>query len=198
MSGYWRTCDEDGVTRTHLSFNGDATICGHDLIEDENRLNFQAGLDASPPESRLLGAAASAASAAKPKPRLGCAGIIWRGDQVLLGRRDKEPNRGLWILPGGGVEFCESFAETLKRELAEEAGIGVEVEDVFKVYEMINPPSEHRVIVYLTGHHRSGEPSASSDLSDVRFFTKHELVAMSHQKLISPFVERVLREVQLL
>src|SRR6266481_3984918 len=65
----------------------------------------------------------------KQRPRLGCAGIIRRGEAVLLGRRDKEPNRGLWVLPGGGVKFGESFANTLARELLEEAGIDVDVEE---------------------------------------------------------------------
>lgn len=35
MSEYWRTCDEDGVTSTHLSFCGDHSICGHDLAGDD-------------------------------------------------------------------------------------------------------------------------------------------------------------------
>jgi ADP-ribose pyrophosphatase YjhB (NUDIX family) len=134
----------------------------------------------------------------KPRPRLGCAGLVWRGDQVLMGLRSKEPNRGLWVLPGGGVEFGESFAQTLERELSEEAGIGVKVRDIFKTYELINPPNEHRVIVYLVADHRSGEPIPSSDLSAVRFFTSEELKELSEQKLISPFVERVLKEATLL
>lgn len=33
-SDYWRTCDEDGRTRTHLSNGGDHSICGHDLVGD--------------------------------------------------------------------------------------------------------------------------------------------------------------------
>jgi 8-oxo-dGTP diphosphatase len=130
----------------------------------------------------------------KQRPRLGCAGLIRCGDSVLLGKRNKEPNRGLWVLPGGGVEFCESFTATLQRELLEEAGIQVDVQGVFKVYELINPPSEHRVIVYLNGNYRSGEPIASSDLSEVRFFQKRELQKMCDQQLISSFVEKVLRE----
>jgi 8-oxo-dGTP diphosphatase len=134
----------------------------------------------------------------KQRPRLGCAGLIRYGDQVLLGKRNKEPNRGLWILPGGGVEFGESLAKTLERELLEEAGIHVDVQGIFKVYELINPPSEHRVIVYVNGSYRSGEPIASSDLSEVRFFHKYELKEMSQHGLISPFVEKVLREAALL
>lgn len=134
----------------------------------------------------------------KQRPRLGCAGLIRYGDQILLGRRNKEPNRGLWVLPGGGVEFGESFARTLEREILEEAGIQVDVQDVFNVYELINPPSEHRVIVYVHGNYRSGDPVASSDLSEVRFFRREELRDLSKEGLISPFVERVLREAALL
>jgi 8-oxo-dGTP diphosphatase len=133
----------------------------------------------------------------KERPRLGCAGLVRRGEAVLLGKRAKEPNRGLWVLPGGGVEFGERFAETLARELQEEAGIEVEVHEVFKVYELINPPDEHRVIVYMIAEHRSGEPMASSDLTEVRFFERCELKEMSKQKLISPLVEQVLREATL-
>src|SRR5881392_3756536 len=125
----------------------------------------------------------------KQRPRLGCAGLIRRGDQVLLGKRNKEPNRGLWVLPGGGVEFCETFAQTLERELLEEAGIQVEVRNIFKTYELINPPNEHRVIIYLIADHRSGEPVPSSDLSEVRFFRSDELRELNEQGLISPFVE---------
>ena len=134
----------------------------------------------------------------KQRPRLGCAGLIRSGDRILLGKRDKEPNRGLWVLPGGGVEFGESFAQTLKRELMEETGIEVDVQGVFNVYELINPPNEHRVIVYVNGEYRAGEPTASSDLSDVRFLAKDELKEMSHRGLISPFVEKVLREATIL
>ena len=75
-------------------------------------------------------------------PRLGCAGIVRRGDAVLLGLRNKEPNLGMWVLPGGGIEFGEKFADTLRRKLAEEASIEIDVDDeaVFNVYELVNPP----------------------------------------------------------
>jgi 8-oxo-dGTP diphosphatase len=160
-------------------------------------VNGTTGDDAAP-KMREIKLTSNVRSEAKQRPRLGCAGLIRHGEQVLLGRRNKEPNRGLWVLPGGGVEFCESFAETLGRELLEEAGIQVDVEGVFKVYELINPPSEHRVIVYMNGNYRSGEPIASSDLSEVRFFHASELKDLSRRGQISSFVEKVLQEAQLL
>jgi ADP-ribose pyrophosphatase YjhB (NUDIX family) len=134
----------------------------------------------------------------KQSPRIGCAGIVRRGDDVLLGKRNKEPNRGLWVLPGGGVDFGETFAETLARELSEEAGIEIDVDGVFNVCELIDRPYEHRVIVYMNARYRAGEPMASSDLSDVRFFRAEELKQMSAARMISPVVESVLRKAALL
>jgi len=155
-------------------------------------------LDHAPQKARQLQPASSPSAESKQRPRLGCAGLIRRGDEVLLGKRNKEPNRGLWVLPGGGVEFGESFAKTLERELWEETRIKIDVQGIFKVFELINPPSEHRVIVYVNGNYRSGEPIASSDLSEVRFLNRDELKEMSRNGLISPFVEKVMREAALL
>ena len=86
----------------------------------------------------------------------------------------------------------------MERELWEETRIKIDVQGIFKVFELINPPSEHRVIVYVNGNYRSGEPIASSDLSEVRFLNRDELKEMSRNGLISPFVEKVMREAALL
>ena len=46
-----------------------------------------------------------------------------RGDQVLMLHRNKEPNLGLWVAPGGKLEFDESPQECALRELREETGL---------------------------------------------------------------------------
>jgi len=51
---------------------------------------------------------------------------VRRGDEVLVMRRNKEPNLGLWIAPGGKVEMGESPHETVRRELVEETGLVVD------------------------------------------------------------------------
>ncbi len=48
---------------------------------------------------------------------------VRRGDEVLLMRRRKEPNLGLWIAPGGKVEPDESPYDAARRELREETGL---------------------------------------------------------------------------
>ncbi|MDD4702178.1 MAG: (deoxy)nucleoside triphosphate pyrophosphohydrolase [Desulfovibrio sp.] len=54
------------------------------------------------------------------------AGIIWRGGHFLAAQRPtNKAMEGYWEFPGGKLEGNESPEEALKRELAEELGIGV-------------------------------------------------------------------------
>jgi ADP-ribose pyrophosphatase YjhB (NUDIX family) len=55
--------------------------------------------------------------------RLGVAGIILSQGRLLLGRRGKDPNRGLYVLPGGGVNDGETLDEAFCREVLEETGV---------------------------------------------------------------------------
>lgn len=128
----------------------------------------------------------------KKMPRVGCAGLITKGNLLLMGVRDKEPNKGLWVLPGGGVDFGEYFEETLVREIREETSIEIEVMDIFKVYQLINMPNEHRIIVYLNAKYKSGSANASSDIKEVSFLTKDEIRDLHLNGKISPFVVKVL------
>lgn len=46
--------------------------------------------------------------------------------RLLLIRRENDPGRGLWSVPGGRVEPGETEHEALVREMAEETGLRVE------------------------------------------------------------------------
>lgn len=45
------------------------------------------------------------------------------GSRVLLLHRNKEPNKGLWVAPGGKLERYEAPLECAIRELREETGL---------------------------------------------------------------------------
>jgi 8-oxo-dGTP diphosphatase len=47
--------------------------------------------------------------------------------------------RGMWEFPGGSVEFGETLANALVREMLEEYGITIEVGDLLDVFDHILP-----------------------------------------------------------
>jgi len=56
------------------------------------------------------------------------AGVIWRGDQLLISKRYTDDLLGgLWELPGGRQEEGETLEECLVREVREELGIEIAV-----------------------------------------------------------------------
>jgi ADP-ribose pyrophosphatase YjhB (NUDIX family) len=123
------------------------------------------------------------------QPRLGSAVLVQDGDTILMGRRAKEPNKGLWVIPGGKIEPFETIAEAGRRELREETGLDVVVGEQLGVFEIVNPPDEHRVIVYSWGWAAGGHLRAASDVSELKFVTRDELARLP----VSEFVRGVLR-----
>jgi 8-oxo-dGTP diphosphatase len=70
-----------------------------------------------------------------PIPGVGAIVVGTRG--VLLARRDKAPGKGLWSIPGGGVELGETQIESVVREVREETGVDCEVLDLLSTFDLI-------------------------------------------------------------
>jgi 8-oxo-dGTP diphosphatase len=132
----------------------------------------------------------SSTAGALPKglPRIGSAVIVIDGDAVLLGIRGKEPHQGKWVIPGGKVRPFESIDEAARREIREETGLEIAVESQLGVWEIIEPPAEHRVIVYSIARPVGGELRASSDLAEVRYWSIDEVEHLD----LTPTVRSVL------
>lgn len=105
-------------------------------------------------------------------PLVGVAAVIFHDASVWLARRDQEPSRGLWSLPGGLVELGETHLEALARELREELGIAITVGGLVGVFDKIFHDPEgrvqyHYVVVDYWGWISQGQPTAASDVSQV-------------------------------
>lgn len=129
-------------------------------------------------------------SATESLPRIGSAVIVVKGGKILLGTRNKDPNRGKWVLPGGRIERFESVFDAAKRELLEETGLEVDIKGFVDFQEIINPPNEHRVIVFSYAIVVEGELRPSSDLADVRFFSRDELKSLEITETVKKVIEK--------
>ena len=125
-------------------------------------------------------------------PRVGSAlSVRDEANRILLGKRNKDPQRGNWVLPGGKIHAFESIADAAARELEEETGLKVEVQHQFRVYEVINAPQEHRIIIYSWAKVVGGDLRASDDISEVKFVSPRELGDLP----LTPLVREVLADI---
>ena len=101
--------------------------------------------------------------------------------RILLGKRNKDPNRGQWVLPGGGIEAGETWAEAAAREIREEANLEIEVPPGQHPYVVENvgdkgsaPGFRGAVILFVRGA-GSGEPKGADDLLEPTWFAPDAL-----------------------
>ena len=127
-------------------------------------------------------------SGEKSLPRVGSAVLVHQDNRVLLGVRGTDPNRGRWVIPGGKIRPFESFVEAAKREIREETGLEVEIENQIGVFEIIEPPDEHRLIVYSWARPVGGALKAADDILDLRFVGREEIETLD----VTPIVREVL------
>jgi ADP-ribose pyrophosphatase YjhB (NUDIX family) len=62
--------------------------------------------------------------------RVAAYGVARDGELVLLSRLGRSADKGRWTLPGGGLDFGERPAEAVVREVHEETGLDVRVEEL--------------------------------------------------------------------
>lgn len=67
-------------------------------------------------------------------PAIGSAVFILKGNQVLYGIRNQEPNKGKLDLPGGFVEVNETAEQAAIREAKEEMGVDIELSGIVGTY----------------------------------------------------------------
>lgn len=79
------------------------------------------------------------------EPRIRVAGILEKENKILFVKHRKN-NEEYYLLPGGGVDFGESFESALKREFMEEVNIEIKVKDLVFVSEGIDPKGEKHII----------------------------------------------------
>jgi len=114
------------------------------------------------------------------QPIIGVGAVILDHNRALLVRRNSEPLKGEWSVPGGVLELGEKLRDGAAREAFEETGLHVEVGEVLDVFDSIFTDPEgrteyHYVLIDFLCRRVSGEANAGSDVSEVKWVTPAEL-----------------------
>ncbi len=90
--------------------------------------------------------------------------------RLLLVRRGHGPAAGEWSVPGGRVEAGEAVAAAVVREVAEETGLAVVVDDLLGWVERVDD-DEHFVILdfAVTVMDPDATPQAGDDAADAAY-----------------------------
>ena len=110
------------------------------------------------------------------KPRVGSAVLIQHNGKFLLGRRNKINANGMWVIPGGGVDFGETTQQAAVREIKEETGLDIELIKFLCHKEIINLPGNyHGVVFFYLAKLKNNSIKIGDDLSDAKFFSIDEI-----------------------
>jgi ADP-ribose pyrophosphatase YjhB (NUDIX family) len=127
------------------------------------------------------------------RPYLAVSAAILHDGRVLLARRARGTARGLFSLPGGGVEAGETLQEAAVREAREETGLQIEPFATIGQREVIVRDAENRVqahfvIFCFAAHWAGGELALNEEILEARWVPPSEVAALPATEGLSEIV----------
>jgi 8-oxo-dGTP diphosphatase len=127
------------------------------------------------------------------KPILATMTYCLRNGQVLLMRRNKEPNLDLWIGPGGKVEPGESPHAGAQRELREETGLLADGLRLRGLITEVSPRPDWQWLLFLyVTQDFSGELSGNDREGTLRWWPVDEVTGLALPPADRVFFPRVI------
>jgi 8-oxo-dGTP diphosphatase len=127
-------------------------------------------------------------------PQVAVGAIILRNHKILLVKRNKDPNKGQWAIPGGSVKLGETLQKAVEREVREETGLIVKARDPVYTFDLIERENRkirfHYVIVDLMADLMGGKLHPSDDASDARWFHSNEVKDFEVTESTKDFLRR--------
>jgi ADP-ribose pyrophosphatase YjhB (NUDIX family) len=109
-------------------------------------------------------------------PQLAVGAVVVHDGKLLMVQRGRAPAEGAWTLPGGRVEKGEYIEDALRREVAEETGIAIELDRLLGIFEVVGDP--HFVILDYLATTEGGEPEAATDVAAARWVPLDEVESL--------------------
>ena len=84
--------------------------------------------------------------------------MVWKEDELLLGKRINPESENNWQFPGGHLEFGETVSACAKREVLEETGLHIKnMKQAGYTSDVYTPLQLHYVTLFVLAGYISGE-----------------------------------------
>ena len=113
---------------------------------------------------------------------IACRAFVFYQDKLLLCKQ-KVPQRDFWTLPGGSVDPGETLTSCTVREISEEIGITIEIDQMLFIRELILP-HRHRIEFYFSIKEQINEDifnsiSPHNEVEELGFFSLSDLTTIT-------------------
>lgn len=93
------------------------------------------------------------------RPMVGLGVFVWKNGKFLMGKRISDHRHGTWSIPGGHLEFGESWEEGAKREVSEETGLLIKnVRFLAATNDIFLNEDKHSTTIWIYADWESGKP----------------------------------------
>jgi ADP-ribose pyrophosphatase YjhB (NUDIX family) len=109
-------------------------------------------------------------------PKIAVAVIVPHGEGIVLGRRAIDPGKGKWSFPSGYVDRGEVVEEAAVREVFEEIGLRVAIDDLVGLY---SSRGETVVLVVYSASVQGGILAPGPEMTELGIFVPTDLPQMA-------------------
>lgn len=134
------------------------------------------------------------------RPWVGIGVVVHKGEDILLIKRAKAPNKGRWSLPGGAQHLGETIFEGAAREVYEETNITITTPKVIDCLDSIHKDDLDKVqyhysLIEISCNYQAGKLQAQDDALEAQWVPydrlhDFDLPQNTHEVIMKSYLSR--------